>query len=877
MYAFICNFAVMFSYKLSSGIAFGVIILLGSCTISRKSTKPVPITMPEIQVSSNDPLDIYRATATKEWELIHTDIDIRFNLKQRSADAVTQISLHPYFYATDSVVLDAKGMQIVEVTDNRNNKLPYRYDTLHLSIKLPKVFSQKDTLKLNIKYTALPYAFDVGGSKAITEDRGLYFINADGAEPYQQVQIWTQGETEASSRWFPTFDKSNFRSTFQITMHVPDSFKTLSNGKLSSSVKEKDGMRADTWNQDIPIPSYLVMMAASNFAVAKESWRGKEVSYYVPQEYGAYAKDIFNNTPEMIEFFSNKLGVPFPWDKYSQVVGYDYVSGAMENVSASLFGAFNLKDRRQLADEKNDFIIVHELFHQWFGDYVTAESWSNLTLNESFADYSEHLWMEHKYGEDARAVVWMQGLNKYLNQAKWSDPPLVRFHYKSQEDMFDRVTYSKGGLILHYLRQLTGDKAFFDALHLYLTQNALHSAEATQLRLAFEQVTGKDWNWFFDQWYYHGGHPKLEVSYNYNDTEQKVTVTILQKQSDSTGLYRLPMKAKIITSNNVNEVDWNIEKKKEEYVYNYVQGQRPVIVPDAEHWMPGEITDKKSAGQWLIQYRNSNDYLNKRLALEGVEELKNNDTAEQIFYLALKDKDPVLRRLAINVKEYAGNKKLSKEWISSIGKIAEADNDNAPKAAALNALGDLGNEEYISTYEKNISDSSYNVAAAALYALDRVNHKRAVEYARNFDLPKMLGNALLYKASGIIAKDGKKEDCDFFEQKTWQLFETNRMTFLNTVQDYLTHVDDITAFSRGIALLQKLALKNPDAYSGFYAGAIIYNLKAYADKSIKVATDKAMIDDWKTKKDVAIKAWQIYKSTVKDEDLKLEIARMEKE
>jgi aminopeptidase N len=867
----------MFFRKLSQALTFSAIILLSSCTVFRKNVQPVPITMPEIQVSSDDPIDIYRATTTKEWELIHTGIDIHFDLKQRSADAVTQISLHPYFYATDSVVLDAKGMKITEVTDNRNNKLPYRYDTLQLSIKLPKTFTRKDTLTLNIKYTALPYAFDAGGSTAITEDRGLYFINADGAEPYQQIQIWTQGETEASSRWFPTFDKSNFRSSYQITMHVPDSFKTLSNGKLSSSVKEKYGMRADTWKQDIPIPPYLVMMAVSNFAVIKDNWQDKEVSYYVPQEYGAYAKDIFNNTPEMIGFFSDKLGITFPWDKYSQVVVYDYVSGAMENVSASVFGAFNLKDRRQLADDKNDYIVAHELFHQWFGDYVTAESWSNLTLNESFADYSEHLWSEHKYGNDERAVVWLQGLNKYLNQAKWSDPPLVRFHYKSQEDMFDLISYSKGGLILHYLRQLTGDKAFFDALHLYLTQNALHSAEATQLRLAFEQVTGKDWNWFFDQWYYRGGHPKLEVSYNYNDTDQKVTVTVLQKQSDSTGLYRLPMKAQIISGSEVREVYWNIEKKKEEYTYNYIQGQRPVIIPDAGHWIPGEIMDKKSAGQWLIQYRNSNDYLNKRFALEGVEELKNNDTAEQIFYLALTDKNPRLRSLAINVKEYAANKKLSKEWIKAIGKIAETDSDNTTKATALNALADLGNEEYISTYEKNINDSSYRVAASALYALDRVNHKRAVEYARGFNLSQMKANTLLYKASGIIAKDGKKEDFDFFERKTWQLFESNRIAFLNTVQDYLTYVEDIPAFTRGIALLQKLALKNPDAYSGFYAGAIIYNLKVHAEKNIKIATDKAVIEDWKTKKEIAVSAWHTYKSTVKDNGLKLEIARMEKE
>ncbi|MCY1554332.1 Aminopeptidase N [compost metagenome] len=140
------------------------------------------------------------------------------------------------------------------------------------------------------------------------------------------------------------------------------------------------------------------MMAVGDFAVQKDTWKGKEVAYYVPKAYGPYARNIFNHTPEMMQFFSDKLGVPYPWDKYSQVVGYNYVSGAMENVTASLFGSFNLKNDRELADAPNDFIVAHELFHQWFGDYVTCESWGQLTVNESFADYSEYLWTEYKYG-----------------------------------------------------------------------------------------------------------------------------------------------------------------------------------------------------------------------------------------------------------------------------------------------------------------------------------------------------------------------------------------------------------------------------------------------------------------------------------------------
>jgi aminopeptidase N len=857
--------------------ACAALLLLSSCHASRKTTKPAPVAMPEIEVLANDPKEKYRATTTKEWELVQTDIDIRFHLKQRSADGLTKITLHPYFYDADSVILDAKGMNIAAVTDGRNNQLAYRYDTLQLHIKLPGIYSRNDTLQLTVKYTALPYAFSTGSGGAITDDRGLYFINTDGYEPHQPVQIWTQGETEANSHWFPTFDKNNFRSPYKITIHVPDSFKTLSNGTLISSVKEQGGERADTWKQAQPIPSYLVMMAIGNFAVTKESWRGKEVNYYVPQEYGAYAKDIFNRTPEMIEFFSDKLGVPFAWDKYSQVVTYDYVSGAMENVSASLFGAFCLKDSRQIADENNDFIVAHELFHQWFGDYVTAESWSNLTLNESFADFSERLWSEHKYGPDAAAEIWFQGWTKYLGQAKFSDPELVRFHYGVPDNMFDRVSYSKGGLILNYLRQLTGDKAFFEALHLYLTQNAMHSAEATQLRLAFEQVTGQDWNWFFNQWYYRGGHPKLEVSYDYNDAAQKVTVTVLQSQADSVGLYQLPMKAQIITGAQAREVFWNIEKRKETFSYAYINGQKPVIVPDAGHWVPGETEDKKTAAQWLVQYKYSNDHLSKKLALIAAEDFDKNDTAQQIFELALKDKDPVLRRNAINAKEYGSAKKLSKEWIDAVAKIAAGDNDNKTKASALNALGDLRNEEHISTYEQNISDSSYVVAAAALYALDRVNHNRAIEYARGLNLPEMKGNVLLYKAAGIIAKDGKKEDFNFFEQKTWQLYEQNRNSFLDNVQTYLLHVKDLATFKKGVDFLYKLSQKNPDAAAGLYAGAMINNLKIYAEKSAKVATDKDVQEDWKAKRELAIKGWQDYKATVKSESIKLDIARLEKE
>ena len=851
--------------------------IASACHLQKKNVKSAPPATPEEAVLPAAVQGTYRAAATRYWEPVHTGIDIRFNLAERSASGSTTLILHPYWYATDSVVLDAKSMVIEEVSGAGQDRLPYRYDTAKLSIRLPKVYRRQDTLQLTIRYKALPYAFAAGGSAAITEDRGLYFVNADGAEPYQPVQIWTQGETEASSHWFPTFDKSNHRSAYTITIHVPDSFRTLSNGLLAHSVKEKNGMRADTWQQKIPIPSYLVMLAAGNFAVAKETWQGKEVSYYVPQEYGPYAKDIFQHTPEMMDFYTQLLGVPYPWDKYSQVVAYDYVSGAMENVSASLFGAFNLKDRRQLDDDNNDYIVAHELFHQWFGDYVTAESWSNLTLNESFADYGEYLWSEYKYGKAAAKEVWMQGLGKYLGQARRKDPPLVRFQYGDQEEMFDRVSYSKGGLILNYMRGLSGDEAFFETLHRYLKQNALNSAEATQLRLTLEQVTGQDWNWFFNQWYYRGGHPKLELSYAYDDAHQLMTVTVLQAQADSIGLYSLPLKAQLISGGTVTETDWLVDQKEETFSYPYSKGQRPVFVPDIRHWLPGEIKDKKSAWQWQQQYRHSDDYMSKRLALTACIALKNNDTARQVRVQALDDKEAALRTMALNAIAVDGKKGAVTDQADKLVSIAANDRDAKVRAAALAALATSGNEKYSSIYELAISDSSYKVAAAALSALDKVNHKRALEYARQLNPGAMKANVLLYAIAEIIAKEGLTTDYDFFEQKSLRLFENPRSTFLLSVKEYLSHAKEEATYRKGVDLLQRLAINKADAYSGLFIASLLRSLKSDADREVKRTTDKEVADMAKARRDIALDAWEVYKSRIQDEKIKEEALSIEKE
>jgi aminopeptidase N len=479
---------------------------------------------------------IYRETPARINDLVHTKLDVRFDYQKRYLYGKEWITLKPHFYATDTLRLDAKGMDIHTIDllkDGKHIPLKFTYDSLSLNIKLNKFYNRSETYTIYIAYTAKP-----NERKGLrNNEKGLYFINPDGTEKDKPTQIWTEGEPESSSGWFPTIDKPNQKTTSEISMTVPAKYVTLSNGKLYLQKKNADGTRTDTWKMELPNAPYLFMMAVGDFKIYRDQWHGKEVSYYLEPKYAPYAKDMFGDVPEAIEFFSKITGVDYPWNKYSAIVVRDYVSGAMENTTANVFGSQST--RRELLDQYYNPGVEHELFHQWFGDYVTCESWSNLTLNESFADFGEIIWLEHKYGKDAADEHLYNGLQGYLGNAENQKIPLVNFNYKAIHDVFNGVTYQKGGRILNMLRNYLGNDAFYNGLKIYLTSNAFKSAEAQQLRLAMEDASGLDLSWFFDQWYYGAGHPVLDISYKWDEASKTETVYIAQKQDGQT--FKLPM------------------------------------------------------------------------------------------------------------------------------------------------------------------------------------------------------------------------------------------------------------------------------------------------------------------------------------------------
>jgi aminopeptidase N len=692
---------------------------------------------PRAMPNLNDPLlKIYRATPPKINDLINTKLDVRFDYKKCYLYGKEWVTIKPHFYPTDTLRLDAKGMDIHNVSIVKNGKnypLKYTYqDSLSLAIQLDKVYHNTESYTIYIDYTSKPNELKEHGSAAIVDAKGLYFINPDGAIKDKPIQIWTQGETDASSAWFPTIDQPQQKTTDEISMTVPAKYVTLSNGRLSSQKLNGDGTRTDTWKMELPHSPYLFMMAVGDFKVYHDKWRGKDVDYYLEPKYAPYAKDIFGNTPEMMEFYSKTLGVDYPWNKYAQIVVRDYVSGAMENTSATLHGEQVQKTARQMIDayyDESQVDIAHELFHQWFGDYVTCESWSNITMNESFADFSEMLWAAHKYGEDEAGYQNYNDMQKYFRAPGGSTKNLVRFHYIDKEDVFDNVSYEKGGRILNMLRTYLGDAAFFKGLNIYLKTNAFKTGEAQQLRLALEEASGLDLNWYFNQWYYGAGNPNLNISYKWDDAAK--TETVYVKQMQDAKPFILPFAVDIYAGGKKERHKVWVRDMADTLTFA-VNTKPDLVNVDGDKVLLAQINDDKSLDQYVFQYFNAPLFLDRYEAIAAAANNQNDKGAQKVMIAALKDKYYRLQIMAIKTLNMNIDA-VHNAALPILTSLAQTAPNTLVRAEAINSLGNLKAAGNMDIFKQALKSQSYAIQGSALTAISKLDGAEALKLAKGFE------------------------------------------------------------------------------------------------------------------------------------------------
>lgn len=758
----------------------------------------------------------YQPVRTRYNDILHTDLDLQFDWAKRQVKGKAYIEAQPYFYPQASLELDAQGFDVHAVGKVNSagaiEPLTYTYKQNKLSIALGKTYLAGEKYKIYIEYTAKPYEREAGGGSAVTSDRGLFFINHDQSDPFQPQQIWSQGETHFNSCWFPCFDDPSEKMTQQIALTVENRFLTISNGAKISAKDNGNGTRTDIWKQDKPHSPYLTAIVIGEFAEYKDTWRGKEVNYYVKKEYGPYAKSIFGNTPEMLSFFSQKMGVEFPWEKYSQVVVEEFVSGAMENTSCVTFFDRMLTDDRQLLDDDNEHIIAHELFHHWFGDLVTCESFGNLTLNEGFASYSEYLWMEHKYGKDKADEHLLDDLTNYLISTNFQGvKPIIRTHYRHADDMFDVNSYQKGALVLHTLRNYVGDSAFFLTLKNYLNRYAYQHVELANLRMEFEKTTGEDLNWFFNQWFLSVGHPRLEYSYR-TQPGQQVWVTVKQTQDPNWPTFKLP------TYLQLNDIDGKITRipvtmtnRDTTFRIPYT-GNLATLMLDPDKAICGVVTKSITKNEAINQLRYGQNYRQKSDALQALSSKINEPGVLEVFLEKLKDPFAGIRSEAIfSLVDYSGSK--DKEVYEAIFALA-GDESAKVREAALFVLtspnmkniaekqGSL--DKVLALTRKACNDKSYMVQSTALNSLVISHPNEAVDSALQMlasPYPKEWDLAL----NTLSSSEDSRISPAMVSLLNANIDSERILNIMGTVADYFTTEDDPKQIAANYEALMNIA------------------------------------------------------------------------
>lgn len=708
-------------------------------------------------------LPIYRAEAERNYDLIHTRLDLAFDWEKEYVLGEAYIDLTAYYYPIHKVVLDAVNFDIhaVKLSNADGKDIDYEYDGEKLTLLLKDELKRTEEIRVYIDYTAKPSEADISGSAAISSNKGLFFINAQGNDPNKPKQIWTQGEPESNSRWFPTFDNPNERMTQEMYITVADKYEILTNGTQQNVQVNDNGTRTEYWKfmTGEGHAPYLFMLAIGDYAVVEDTWNGIPIQYYVEKEYKEDAALIFNHTKEMLTFFSDILDYPYPWDKFSQVVVRDYVSGAMENTTAVVFGEFVQKHADELITSPNDRIVAHEMFHHWFGDLVTTESWANIVLNEGFANYSEYLWKEYKYGSDNAEIHEAGELKGYLQAESRSDRPVVYYQYSTIMSMFDAHAYNKGGLILNMLRNYLGDELFFDALHYYLTTNVYTATEIADLRLAFEEVSGQDLHWFFNQWYHTPGYPVLKVDDTFNSDSMLLSIHVEQVQDPekSKAIFKLPTTVAVYYSpTDVEHYNLNLIERDQTITLPLTRVPRLVLL-DPERTLLALINNERTAEELALLVRISPNTYYKIQAFNDLQ-YKDNEAFRNLRKDFLHSDSWYIRRAALRKMDYTDN------TAAIIRETALNDSRAEIRILALEKLG-RSSDTILVPVLMNVIDTAFALEEqlTALEALYKLNEELALKIAEKYqDQSSSLVNATL---STIYSQEKDPQYLPFFRKE----------------------------------------------------------------------------------------------------------------
>jgi len=569
---------------------------------------------------------------TRVFDLLHQRIAISYDLDKRSMAGDVETRLVVTAQPTDTIRLDASNLTIDAASDAGGRKLAFTSDTSSVTVHLAKRARVGDTVVFSLRYHGKP-------------ERGMYFV------PRRRV-MWTQGEAIETPSWVPTYNAPNDKTTWETFVTADSGVSVLSNGRLVAVTDSAGGAKKIWhWSQEKPASTYLYSIVAGHFTVLRDSWRGVPVEYWVAPDTLDAGWRTFGETPSMIEIYSDVLGVNFPWAKYSQSIIPDFTYGGMENVSATTQTDLALHAAGGEPERNGRGLDAHELAHQWFGDLTTTATWAHAWLNEGLTTYMESVEEEKSRGWDAAQLNWIQQQQVAMAADLVQERPLVYGDSHGRDPIslfFSGHIYPKGSQLAHQLRRLLGDKVFWAGMHRFLVDNAYKPVETKDFAIAMEKASGRDLDWFFDQWAYGIGYPKVRVTRAWNPGAKTLTVTVRQTQKiDATHpFFRFPSTVRVITRDSVVRHEIMVTKQDQQFAI-HLPGAPVTFRFDEGGWLLGTVSTDQTPEELSELAKHDLDFAARWWALAALDSSSSAAARDTRRFVALNERVPELRAVAL--------------------------------------------------------------------------------------------------------------------------------------------------------------------------------------------------------------------------------------
>lgn len=508
-----------------------------------------------VAASAQAPANFNRS---QTFDAQHYVIRLSFDRKAKKIFGDTTVQLKPLSSGFDNFDLDAVGLRFESVTlDPSGTDLKFKTFKDHISISLPKAHPEGDLISVRLKYSATP-------------KKGLNFVDEKKDNP---AQIWTDSEPEESRYWFPSFDFPSDKATTEEFITADKGQTVIGNGEMLDSRTNPDF--TVTWHYLMPVPhsTYLTSFVVGHYAIVSEPYKNISLGYYLFPGKESMAGPVFGRTSEIMAIYEDLTGIPFPFNKYDQIVLSNFKDAGMENITATTISdteiSYLLFKQPQLDD-----LVAHELAHSWFGDLVTCRNWAELWLNEGMATFMEAAYHEKKYGRADYLSKIRNDALEFMVEDNSIGARRALFNQRAGnvDSVFDNPasTYNKGSAVIHMLRETVGDEAFWKGINIYLTRHKFANVESEDLRKVMQETSGQDLGWFFSQWVYGTGYPKLEVEQIYDTNTQTFKITISQAQKVD-GLvpaaFNFPLDLEFKTEDGVRNETVRVTKRSETFEF----------------------------------------------------------------------------------------------------------------------------------------------------------------------------------------------------------------------------------------------------------------------------------------------------------------------